>query len=122
MSKLSKAYRIIKSKTPDSLFKVKLLKNSGFPGVEIEFTGIIMADEPSKYLKEEDKAVQKELKKELKKNPKAGNNAQLKYDIVKIPGRKFQNMKDSKKAEFEKVVGDIFIDAILSAAPKTLEE
>jgi hypothetical protein len=122
MSKVSKAYKILANKEdPAALFRVKLLKATGFAGVEIEYTGVIMADESAKNLSKEDKVIHKELKKGMKASPKTANNAHLKYNVAKVPARKFQNMKDSKKAEFEKVVGDVFIDAIMSAVKTEAE-
>jgi hypothetical protein len=82
--------RFLKNKKEeDQRIVIKLTKETDFPGVMIEFHGIRLID------KKEDQEEQK-------------GNCEIKYEILKVPTGKYQDMDEQYKEKFEQTIKDTF--------------
>lgn len=81
---------VMKRKSRDRIARVKLTKESGFPGVILDFQEFTL----------------------LEKETKDGKNSQLRYKVVSVPKDRYKNLDDSKEKEFENVVEQVFVDIV----------
>jgi len=86
-----------KSKTPTIRFR--LSEKSDFPGVVVEFQTIKMLEAPKDD----------------------GYNCEVKYNIIKVPKDKFQNLEDISKVQFDNIIREVLTDLLKDAVKEASE-